>query len=321
MSEYPNRIDILEEGPREGFQIEPGPIATQDKIALIDALSATGLSRIQVASFVDPKRVPGWADADAVVAGFTPRAGVEYVALYFNPQGLQRALSFRERLAITGSITVSASEAFSVRNLNRDRDGQLDAMRKNVAAHRAAGVAVTRISLMASFGCNFSGEVAPEQVLSALESAMELARDMGSVIDRVVLADSMGWANPAKVERLVGLVRTRYPSPRLTLHLHDTRGLGIACAHAGLRMGVDAFDAAVGGLGGCPFAAQPGAQGNIATEELVFLCEELGIETGVNLDALLEASGLAERVVGHRLPTALLRAGGLAGLRTRARAA
>jgi hydroxymethylglutaryl-CoA lyase len=315
MSDLPASVDILEEGPREGFQIEPGPIATADKIALVDALSATGLKRIQVASFVSPKLVPGWADAEEVVAGFTPRPGVDYVALWLNPKGLDRALRFRDRLAVTGSISVSASEAFSRRNLNRDQAGQLEAMRQSIAAHRQQGVAVTRISVMAAFGCNFQGDVTVPQAVSALADAMTLAAETGSRIDRIVLADSMGWANPGHVERLVGAVRERWPEPRLTLHLHDTRGLGIANAHAGLRMGVAHFDAAVGGLGGCPFAAQPGAPGNIATEELVFLCEELGIHTGVDLEALLQAGALAERIVGHRLPSALLRGGGLGPLR------
>jgi hydroxymethylglutaryl-CoA lyase len=315
MSDLPVSVDILEEGPREGFQIEPGPIATADKIALVDALSATGLKRIQVASFVSPKLVPGWADAEEVVAGFTPRPGVDYVALWLNPKGLDRALRFGDRLAVTGSISVSASEAFSRRNLNRDQAGQLEAMRQSIAAHRQQGVAVTRISVMAAFGCNFQGDVTVPQAVSALADAMTLAAETGSRIDRIVLADSMGWANPGHVERLVGAVRERWPEPRLTLHLHDTRGLGIANAHAGLRMGVAHFDAAVGGLGGCPFAAQPGAPGNIATEELVFLCEELGIHTGVDLEALLQAGALAERIVGHRLPSALLRGGGLGPLR------
>lgn len=317
MSDLPAAIDILEEGPREGFQIEPGPISTGDKIALIDALSATGLKRIQVASFVNPRLVPGWADAEAVVAGFTPRKGVDYIALWFNPAGLARTLAFRDRLRITGSITVSASEAFSRKNLNRDHAGQLEAMRAHVAAHQAAGVAVTRVSVMASFGCNFSGDVPVAQALSALSDAMALAAETGCGIERLSIADSMGWASPGHVERLVGAVRERFPAQKITLHLHDTRGLGIACAYAGLRMGVTQFDAAVGGLGGCPFAAHPGAPGNIATEELVFLCEELGIETGVDLEALIEAGALAERVVGHRLPSAMLRGGGLRAHRMR----
>jgi hydroxymethylglutaryl-CoA lyase len=311
MTDLPSRVEIQEEGPREGFQIEPGPISTADKIALIDALSATGLGRIQVASFVNPKLVPGWADAEAVVAGFTPRPDVEYHALWFSPSGLQRALAFKDRLDIAGSITFSASETFSRQNLNRDQAGQIEAMRKNIAAHQAAGVPVTRISIQASFGCNFSGDVLPAKVVSALADGFALAEETGCTIERVSLADSMGWATPLRVERVLGAVRERWPDLKIVLHLHDTRGLGIACALSGLRMGITTFDAAVAGLGGCPFAAHPGAPGNIATEELVFLCEEMGIETGVNLEALLEAGALAERIVGRRLPSAMLRGGGL----------
>jgi isopropylmalate/homocitrate/citramalate synthase len=315
MSDLPARVEITEEGPREGFQIEPGPIATADKIALIDALSGTGVPRIQVASFVSPKIVPGWADAEQVVAGFTPRAGVAYNALWFNAAGLARVQAFADRLVIEGSITVTGSEAFTRKNLNRSHAEQLEAQRKHVAQHQASGVAMTRVSLQAAFGCNFSGAVSTAQAMAALGDAMRIAEETGCAIEKISLADSMGWANPLLVERLVGAVRERFPGPKLSLHLHDTRGLGIACAAAGLRLGVSAFDAAVAGLGGCPFAGHPGAPGNIATEELVFLCEEMGIATGIDLDALIEAAKLAERIVGHPLPSNLLRSGGLAAFR------
>lgn len=309
MTDLPTRVEITEEGPREGFQIEPGPIPTADKIALIEALSGTGLRRIQAASFVSPKIVPGWADAEAVVGGFAPRPGVEYTALWFNAAGLARALAFRDRLSIFGSVTVTASEAFTRRNLNRTQAEQLVAQRANIAAHRQQGVEMERVSVQAAFGCNFGGEVTAAQALAVLEDAMRLAAEEGCAIRRVTLADSMGWATPLRVERLVGAVRERFPDLEVVLHLHDTRGLGIACAAAGLRLGVAKYDAAVAGLGGCPFAGQPGAPGNIATEELVFLCQEMGVETGVDLPALLEAARLAERIVGHPCPSNLLRSG------------
>ncbi len=318
MSDLPARVDINEEGPREGFQIEPGPIATDDKIALVDALSATGLRHIQVCSFVSPKLVPGWSDAEAVVAGFTPRDGVDYTALWFNEKGLERALAFRERLHVTGSIALAASERFSQKNLNRDRAGNLDAMRRQTAAHVAAGVPVTRVGVMAAFGCNFAGDIPVELVLSTVEDGLAIASDAGETIRDLSLADTMGWATPSRIERVVGAVRNRWPELRLTLHLHDTRGLGIANAHAGLRMGVDRYDSTVGGLGGCPFAAHKGAPGNIATEELVLLCEEMGIATGIDLDALIEVGHLAERIVGHPLPSAALRGGSLGSFRARA---
>jgi len=315
MSDLPQAVDILEEGPREGFQIEKSVIATADKIALIDALSATGLRHIQAVSFVSPKLVPGWADAEAVVAGFAARPGVDYAALWFNAAGLDRALAFRHKLALTGSISLSASEAFSRQNLNRDRAGQIEAIRRQTAAHLAAGVAVTRIGVMAAFGCNYAGDIAPAQVIATVEDGLRIATEAGVTIELLSLADTMGWATPGRVAGVVGAVRNRWPELKLSLHLHDTRGLGIANAFEGMRLGVSRFDATVGGLGGCPFAGQPGAPGNIATEELVLLCEEMGIRTGVDLEALIEAGRLAERIVGRQLPSAALRSGTLAPFR------
>jgi hydroxymethylglutaryl-CoA lyase len=317
MADLPDRIDIQEEGPREGFQIEPGPIASADKIALIEALAATGLRHIQICSFVNTRLVPGWADAEAVTAGFTPRQGVHYTALWFNANGLDRALAFRDRLHLTGSISLAASEAFSKKNLNRDHAGNLEAMRRMTVAHLAAGVPVKRVGVMAAFGCNFQGDIAPEQVVATVADGMAVAAEHGCTITDISLADTMGWATPIRIERGVGAVRARWPEARITLHLHDTRGLAVANAHAGLRLGVTRFDATVGGLGGCPFAAQKGAAGNIASEELALLCEEMGVATGIDLDALIEAGQLAERIVGHPLPSELLRGGSLNSFRRR----
>jgi hydroxymethylglutaryl-CoA lyase len=315
MSDMPRVVDILEEGPREGFQIEKGKIATADKIALIDALSKTGVKRIQAALLVSPKLVPSWADADAVIAGFTAAPRVSYTALWFNEAGLNRAMAFRDKLTLKGSISLSASEAFGRKNLNRDRAGQIEAMRRQTSVHLAAGVAVTRIGVMAAFGCNYAGDISPAQVIATVQDGLGIAAEAGAAISDLSLADTMGWAAPARVERVVAEVRSRWPQLDLSLHLHDTRGLGIANAFAGLRLGVARFDAAVGGLGGCPFAGQPGAPGNIATEELVLLCEEMGIETGIDLERLIEAGRLAERIIGRQLPSAALRSGTLATFR------
>jgi isopropylmalate/homocitrate/citramalate synthase len=318
MSDMPRTVEIAEEGPREGFQIEKGAISSADKIALIDALSSTGVRRIQVASFVNPKLVPSWADAETVVAGFRPSPNVSYYALWFNEAGLNRALAFRDRLAVEGSISLSASDAFSRKNLNRDRNGQIEAMRRQTQVHLAAGVPVTRIGIMAAFGCNYSGDVSPADVLTTVADGLAIAAEAGAAIRTLSLADTMGWATPARVERVVGEVRGRWPELELSLHLHDTRGVGIANAYEGLRLGVARYDAAVGGLGGCPFAGQPGAPGNIATEELVLLCEEMGIATGIDLEALIEAGRLAERIIGRQLPSAALRSGTLTAFRKQA---
>ncbi|WP_159996776.1 hydroxymethylglutaryl-CoA lyase [Roseomonas sp. 18066] len=320
MTDYPEAIAITEEGPREGFQIERGPIPSAEKVRLVDALSTTGLTAIQVCSFVAPKLVPGWADAEAVAAGFAPRPGIAYSALWFNEAGFDRARAFADRLTLRGGLSMVASEAFMQKNLNRDRAKGLAAARRQTALHLAAGIPVSRIGVMAAFGCNFSGDVPVAAVLEAVQDGLDIAAEAGTRITGLSLADTMGWASPAQVERLVGAVRARWPELALRLHLHDTRGLGIANAHAALRLGVAQFDSTVGGLGGCPFAGEDGAPGNIATEELVLLCEELGIATGVDLDALIEVGHLAERIIGRRLPSAALRGGSLRRLRQRAAA-
>ena len=318
MSDLPNKVEIHEEGPREGFQIEPGPISSDHKIELIEALAETGLHHIQICSFVSQRIVPGWADADEVVERVRTTPGVDFTALWFNDKGLARALKFRDKLKLYGSIALSASEGFSYKNLHRSRAQNMEAMRAQTALHLSNGIPVTRIGVMAAFGCNFQGEVTVDEVLQGLADGFALAEEAGATITDIGLADTMGWAVPPRIERVVGAVRERWPDQKITLHLHDTRGMGVANAHAGLRMGVSAFDSTVGGLGGCPFAAHKGAAGNIATEELVLLCEEMGIDTGVDLDRLIEVGRMAERIVGHALPSELLHAGSLTAFRQQA---
>ncbi len=318
MTDLPTHADIHEEGPREGFQIEPGSISTADKIRLIEALAETGLEHIQVCSFVNQRLVPGWADAEAVVGGFKAKPGIEYTALWFNANGLERALAFRDKLTIKGGIALTASEGFTRKNLNRSHVENVEAMRKQTALHLSRGIAVDRIGVMAAFGCNYQGDISPAQVISTLEDGLAIAAEAGTEITLFSLADTMGWATPARIERVLGEVRSRWPDKRLSLHLHDTRGLAVANAHAGLRMGVNRFDSTVGGLGGCPFAGQKGAAGNICTEELVLLCEEMGIRTGVDLDKLIEVGRMAEEIVGHQLPSELIHAGSLDAFRRKA---
>jgi hydroxymethylglutaryl-CoA lyase len=316
MSDLPVRVQINEEGPREGFQIEPGPIPTESKIALIDALSETGLNKIQVASFVNPKRVPGWADADEVVARFNRREGVRYDVLWLNERGFKRAL-VHEGLSLRGSISTTTSEAFMRNNTNRGFEENERVQRNQIALYQAHGMKVERLSVMTAFGCNFEGDIGPEKVVSAVESMLRIADDCGESIDVISLADSMGWATPYAVKRGVGAVRERWPDHTIGLHLHDTRGQGVANAYAGMEMGVERFDASVAGLGGCPFAKLKGAAGNVCTEDLVFMCEEMGIETGIDLDALIECAQLAESVVGHPLPGSIMHAGSLSEVRSR----
>lgn len=315
MSDLPSKVHIHEEGPREGFQIEPGPIPTADKIRLVDALSATGLRSIQVGSFVNPKLVPGWADAEEVMAGFTPAPEVEYTALWFNARGLERALAFADRLTLAGSISLAASDGFSLKNLNRSHADNLEAMARQTEVHQAHAIDVRRVSVMAAFGCNYQGDIAPETVVSTVADGMSIADRYGAGIRLISLADTMGWATPIRIERTVGAVRERWPGIEISLHLHNTRGLAVANAHAGLRLGVTRYDATVGGLGGCPFAGHKGAAGNICTEELALLCEEMGIDTGIDIDRLIEVGRMAEDIVGHILPSELLHAGSLNAFR------
>ncbi len=315
MSDLPAAVHITEEGPREGFQIEKGPIPTARKIELIDALSQTGLERIQIVSFVNPKNVPGMADAEDVVRGFTPKPGVAYTALWLNERGFERALQFSDRLSNTGTIQLCASEKFSKRNQNRDAAAQLAAQHTIVEMYKAAGVPVERGSIMAAFGCNFEGDIPVSRVVALTQQILDVAAEHGVTLKYIALADTMAWATPLAIKRTVGALRERWPDLDVALHLHDTRGLAIADAYAGLEMGVTRFDAAVAGLGGCPFAGHAGAAGNVCTEDLVFLCEEMGIKTGIDLDALIDCAKLAEDIVGHPLPGAVMKGGTLGRFR------
>ena len=315
MSDLPAAVHITEEGPREGFQIEKGPIATANKIALIDALSQTGIDRIQIVSFVNPKNVPGMADAEDVVRGITPRPGVAYTALWLNEKGFQRALKFSDRLTNTGTIQLSASEKFSIRNQNRTAARQLAGQHAIVDMYKASGVPVERGSIMAAFGCNFEGDIPMSRLLTLTEQILEVAREHGVTLRYLTLADTMAWATPLAVKHAVGALRERWPELDVALHLHDTRGMAIANAYAGLEMGVTRFDSSVAGLGGCPFAGHQGAAGNICTEDLVFMCDELGIRTGIDLDALIECAKIAETIVGHPLPGSVMKGGTLTRFR------
>ena len=314
MSDLPTHVRILEEGPREGFQIEKGPISTARKIELIDSLSETGVEQIQITSFVSPKAVPSMADAEAVATGFRRKPGVRYTALWLNDKGLERAIA-TQRLDIKGSLSLTASEAFLKRTQNRTHAENVAAVRSIIDTYKHHGIAVQRASIMAAFGCNFEGDISVQRVLDLIQQLLDLAAEGGLTLDLISLADTMAWATPASIYKVVGAVRNKYPSLNLSLHLHDTRGMGIANAFAGLQLGVATFDAAVAGLGGCPFAMHAGASGNVCTEELVFMCHEMGIETGIDLEKMIASALLAEDIVGHPLPGSVMKGGSLAMLR------
>jgi hydroxymethylglutaryl-CoA lyase len=315
MSDFPKFVQINEEGPREGFQFEKGPIPTARKVELIDALSETGLNHIQIASFVNPKRVPGWADADEVVQSYQRKPGVHYTALWLNTKGLARALTQGNRLDIEGSFSLTASEKFLARNQQSSLEDNVARAHDTLKLYKDHGIPLKRAGIMAAFGCNFEGEIPHQRVLDMIQQLLDICAAHGMQPEVFSLADTMAWATPKSVRELVGKVRERWPEMTLSLHLHDTRGMGIANAYAGLEMGVAIYDSTVAGLGGCPFAAHKGAAGNVCTEDLVFMLDEMGIATGIDLDKLIAVAQLAEDIVGHPLPGSVKMGGSLKALR------
>jgi hydroxymethylglutaryl-CoA lyase len=283
-------VSVREVAPRDGLQNE-APIPTAAKIQLIDALSGTGVQRIEAVSFVHPKAIPQMADADEVWAGITRNPRVRYSALIPNSRGAQRAIAagFREI-----EVVVSASDTHNRRNLNRSTAESLDDIAALIPLVHDAG-ATLEVIVATSFGCPFEGDIDPERV------AAIVARVRGDGADRIAFGDTTGMATPRRVRDLLSAVR-----PDL-LHFHDTRGTGLANVLTALDLGVTEFDASVGGIGGCPYA--PGASGNIATEELVHMLDDMGIVTGIDLDAMIEVAEMAEKLLGRTLPSGVLRAG------------
>jgi len=294
--DLPERISVREVGPRDGLQNE-SPVPTDGKVELLDALSCTGVGRIEAVSFVHPKAIPQMADADEVWRRATRHPDVRYSALVPNLRGAQRALDagFTEVEAV-----LSASDTHNRKNINRSTAASLDAIAELIDTVHARG-ATCQVVVATAFGCPYEGEVAVSRVV---EVAQRAVRDGA---DSLSFGDTTGMATPTRVTRLVGEVRSAVPGTSLNLHFHNTRGTGLANVLAALQLGVDDFDASVGGLGGCPYA--PGASGNIATEELVHMVEDMGVGTGVDLQAMIDAARVAESVVGRELPSQVLRAG------------
>jgi len=292
----PDRVTVVEVGPRDGLQNERSPVSTADKIAFIDQLSEAGHAIIEVSAFVSPKWVPQMADASAVLAGITRRPGVRYTALVPNRQGLERAIAANVSEV---AIFAAASETFSQRNINQSIDESLAHYASVCAEAAAAGLRV-RGYLSTCFVCPFEGRIAPVQVASLSKRLLDLG------VYEVVISDTIGAAHPGQVSEVLAAVTTDLPLERIALHFHDTRGTALANVLAGLDYGVTTFDSSAGGLGGCPFA--PGAAGNLATEDLLFMLNGLGIETGVSIDGVAQASRTIERTLDHTLPSRYLQA-------------
>lgn len=310
MTDLPKFVHIMEVGPRDGLQIERQIVPTADKIRMVEALVDAGVSEIEVGSFVNPHAVAQMADTGEVFAGIRKKNGVAYRALWLNAKGLDRAIA-HGRVDINGKLTLTASETFIRRNTNRSIADTLAEMPDWIARYRQAGIQVDTLGLMAAFGCNFEGYIPESTILQLIARAEAVMQENGCSLKALNLADTMGWASPLQIKRLVGAVRERWPDVRIKLHLHDTRGQAIANAVAAMELGVAHFDASVGGLGGCPFAGHKGAAGNVATEDLIFTCEEMGIETGIDIDAMAEVARMAETLVGHELPGKVMKGGTL----------
>lgn len=292
----PGEVSVREVGPRDGLQNEP-PVSTEGKIALIDGLSLTGVRRIEAVSFVHPKAIPQMGDADEVWAKVAKNPDVRYSALVPNLRGAERALAagFREV-----EVVVSASDTHNRKNVNRSTEESLDDIKAIVALTHKEN-ATLEVVVSTSWGCPYEGDIPVSRVLDVATRAL----DAGA--DGLTYGDTTGMATPTRVEALVTETQGKLNVVNLGLHFHNTRGTGLANVLTALQLGVTNFDASVGGLGGCPYA--PGASGNIATEELVHMLEDMGVATGVDLERLLLVAAEAEQLVGHELPSQVLRAG------------
>ncbi|HET7574904.1 MAG TPA: hydroxymethylglutaryl-CoA lyase [Solirubrobacterales bacterium] len=299
MNPLPSSVRIREVGPRDGFQNEPETIATEDKVRLIDMLSATGVRRIEVTSFVRPDVIPQLSDAQAVLEGVERRPGVAFSVLIPNERGLERALELRDRFD-EASVFLSASETHNRRNVNRSVEESLAGLEQTLGGAREAGLRCEGV-ISTSFGCPYEGEVPPERVFEIAE------RLAAAGCGEVAFGDPTGMANPRQVHEFFATARDRLPGVELTAHFHNTRGQGLANVLAALEEGIESFESSFGELGGCP--VPPGSTGNVSSEDVVSMLHEMGVETGIDLPGLLAASRAAQEVLGRPLGAHVLRAG------------
>ncbi len=295
------KIGIVEVGPRDGLQNEATAVPTEVKIEFVRRAVDAGLNRIEVASFVNPKRVPQMADAEAVLQALPRRDGVRYIGLVLNRAGFDRAAA--AGCAEIGMV-VFTTDAFNRRNQGVDCARSIRVWREIAAAAHAAGIRA-QVTLSAAFGCPFEGEVAPSRVV-------ELAREVAEGAPfEIAIADTIGVGVPGQVTEIFGLVSEALPGMSLRGHFHNTRNTGLANAYAAVLAGADTLDASLGGLGGCPFA--PAATGNIPTEDLLYMLGRMGLDTGVDLERAIETARWVERQVGHTVPGMLVKAGSFPG--------
>jgi hydroxymethylglutaryl-CoA lyase len=299
VAELPTKVRIREVGPRDGFQNEPETIPTAEKVRLIDMLSGSGLRRLEVTSFVRPDVIPQLFDAEEVLGAVQRREGVSFSVLIPNERGLERALGLRDRFDEI-NVFVSASETHNRKNVNRSIEESLAGLERTLAAAGEAGLRCEGV-ISTSFGCPYEGEVPPERVLAIAE------RLAAAGCAEIGFGDTTGMANPRQVGAFFSAARERLGGVELTAHFHNTRGQGLANVLAALEQGVDSFESSFGELGGCP--VPPGATGNVATEDVVSMLHEMGIETGIDLPRLIDAARAAQETLGRPLGAHVLTAG------------
>lgn len=287
LTELPERVKIVEMGPRDGLQNETNVVSTADKVRFIDLLSASGLAAIETTSFVRPSAIPQLDDAEAVMAAIARRPGVTYLALTPNTRGLDRARSAGMRAV---AVFTAASESFTKRNINMTIDESLKTFATVVRDARREGMWV-RAYVSTAFGCPYEGDVSVEAVVRVASALAELG------VDEISIGDTIGVATPRDVVEVAGALQAHMPVERLAMHFHDTRGTALANVVAALQMKISIFDSSAGGLGGCPYA--PGATGNLATEDLLYMLDGMGIETGVSLDGVRAASRFLAGAIGR----------------------
>jgi hydroxymethylglutaryl-CoA lyase len=291
-------IEIVEVGPRDGLQSEPGVMPTAAKIEFIERLIDAGLRRLEVTSFVNPKKVPQMADAEQVLAGLNKRADVRYVGLVLNRKGFERAVAAGCNEI---GMAVVASDTFNRRNQGVGTDESIAAWLEIAKEAHAVGVR-PQVTVSAAFGCPFEGEISVDRVIEVAKRVAEANPY------EVAFADTIGVGVPSQVTEILTRAREALPGVRLRAHFHNTRNTGIANAYAAVAAGVSALDSSAGGIGGCPFA--PAATGNIPTEDLVYMLQRMGVSTGIDLDKLLATGEWLQQTLGRSVPGMLLKAGG-----------
>jgi len=316
MGNLPAFVEFREEGPREGFQMEKRRFSLKARAKVIDALSETGLKQIQVASFVSPMAVPSMVDAEELFKAISAREGVRYTGVWLNKRGFERIVELPGAY-LYGKMVLYTTDGFCLMNNNCTAEEMQQKELDFLNVYDSYDLPLEDAYILTAFGCNLSGDVPLSTVIDYVKFITGVCRNQSRPLPNIYLADTVGWANPEEVKRRIEAVRDTAPGARLGLHLHDTRGLGAANFYAALQMGVDLFDSSVGGLGGCPFAGHKNsnAAGNICTEDMVFMCHELGIETGIDLEKLIAAARLTEEIIGRTLPGKIMHSGSLSTFR------